>query len=121
MAGIVMFCGCESNEYSINAGFESVRPSIYTNINTATLMMPKAQSMKDVTVLGKAQAQGSTTCVLGIVSSGDTSLETLNRQALANYPEADAILNTEIDAKRIGFIVFSKVTVTMHGIAVKYK
>ena len=56
------------------------------------------------------------------VNIGDIGFETLKKNALRRYPEADDIVNFHIDSRHENvFVFFFNETATINGIAVKYR
>lgn len=95
---------------------------IFCDASQMTYVDHKLPSLDGVTVLGKAEARRSIVSVLGCFTGGDTSMDALKAEALAAYPEADDIVNLEIDTHVVGvfFVAYKQVLVTMRGLAVKY-
>lgn len=94
---------------------------IFSNANRAMYRESKA-NLAQYQVLGKVEAQAVMKNFVLLVGVGDTSLATLKAKALEKYPEADDIVNMEIDAHTFNIlIIFTKTTITMRGVAVKYK
>ena len=95
---------------------------IFCDADQMTYVDHKLPSMKGVTVLGKVEAKRTIVSVLSCFTVGDTSMETLKSEALQAYPEADDIVNMEIDTHVLGvfFVAYKQVAVTLHGIAVRY-
>lgn len=114
--------GCQS-AYVNNYGFGSTMPAaIFNDTTRGTFMLPKAESMKDVEVLGPVCGTSTVTNVLLIVAAGDAGIENAKRNALMTCPEADDIFNVEVDTHHFSILsVFNTSTTILRGIAVKYK
>lgn len=122
VATAAVLTGCQS-AYVDNYGFGSTMPAVvYNNATRGTFMLPKAESMKDVEVLGPVCGTSSMTNVLLIVATGDAGIESAKKNALMAYPEADDILNVEVDTQHVSVLaLFNTSTTILRGIAVKYK
>jgi hypothetical protein len=95
--------------------------AIYSDATRAMYRESKA-NLAQYQVLGKVEAQSYMDNILLLINIGDTSLATLKAKALEKYPEADDIVNMEIDAHTFNVLIFfTKTTITMRGVAVKYK
>ena len=95
---------------------------IYCNTHQMTFVGNRIAPSQGITVLGDVSASGELMTVLGVVTIGDTSLQTLKEQALRKYPNADDIVNIEVDNHVFGILgcVYKKVVVTLRGKAVRY-
>lgn len=94
---------------------------IYSNASRA-MYREKKSDLSQYQVLGKVKATTDMKNVLLLVNWGDTSLAALKEAALAQYPEADDIVNVEIDVRSYNIlVVYIEQTVTLRGVAVKYK
>ena len=122
VATAAILTGCRS-AYVNNYGFGSTMPGvIYSDTTRGSFILPKAESMKDVEVLGPVRGTSSMTNILLITAFGDAGIEEAKRNALMAYPEADDILNIEVDTKHDSILeVFNTSTTILRGIAVKYK
>ncbi len=115
-----LFSGCASSFSS--CGFDYAGPGIIlTDIHKGGYILPKAESMKDVTVLGPVSGVSKSSSILGWISSGDSSIKAAKNDALRGL-DADDILNIEIDSKVKSILgIISEVELHLRGIAVKYK
>ena len=120
---IVLLTACTPTNYVISSGFPSTMPAeIITMQSRGGFMIPKMQSMKDVEVLGKVTGSACTQTIVLVFAFGDSSIAALKADALKKYPQADDIVNVEIDSSHIGVLgIYNKNTVTLTGIAVKYR
>lgn len=116
----VLFSGCATS--MANHGFEYAGPGlILTDVYKGCFMLPKAESMKEVTVLGPVSGVSKSNSILGWISSGDSSIKAAKDDALKGL-DADDILNIEVDTKVKSILgVISEVELHLRGIAVKYK
>ncbi|MCQ2380390.1 MAG: hypothetical protein MJ025_05680 [Victivallaceae bacterium] len=95
---------------------------LYCDMQQMVYVGNKMPSRAGVKVLGKAEAKADTYTVLALVAFGDTSMELLKRKALQSYPEADELIDIEIDRDvfSVLFLLYKQVTVTLRGTAIKY-
>lgn len=102
--------------------FPSTIPGvIYSNASRAMYREQKVD-LKQYNILGKVESKAIMENVLLLCNWGDTSLGTLKRNALAQYPHADDIVNIEIDVHSFNVLLaYIKTTVTLRGIAVQFK
>ena len=121
-ACIVCFLsGCSG--FAVRAGFPGTYPGIIlTEQTSGNFIAPKMESLKDVEVLGKVEAEATASNLLWLVSEGDVSIKKVKELALKKYPQADDIVNVEVDVKHRSVLGLSN-TVTMYyrGLAIKYK
>ncbi|MBR1948819.1 MAG: hypothetical protein IKA22_03885 [Lentisphaeria bacterium] len=120
---ITIFCnGCLSG-YHIGDGFPRTLPgSIAANQKSGGYIAPKMESMKDVEMLGRVSSELEARQILMIISLGDISIATAKQQALQKYPQADDIVNIEIDVRHESLLgLYNTVTMYFNGIAIKYK
>lgn len=96
---------------------------IFCDTKQSTFIGNKAESLKNVKVLGDVSATGELMTVLCVVTMGDVSMRTLKDMALRQYSEADDIINVEVDNEVFGIVgcVYKRVRVTLRGKAVRYK
>ncbi len=121
-AAVIFASGCAGG-YVNNYGFGSTVPgAIYTNQVRGTFMLPKLENLDGVEVLGKAHGKATSTTVLLLIALGDGGIEAAKRDALKAYPQADDILNVEIDTRYESILsLYDHSTTILNGIAVKYK
>ena len=95
---------------------------VFCNTRQMTYIGNRLTSLGGVTILGDVSTSGEIMTVLCVVTVGDTSLQTLKEQALRKYPDADDIVNIEVDNHVFGILgcVYKKVVVTLRGKAVRY-
>lgn len=117
-----MISGCQS-AYHIGDGMPRTLPGIIiANQKSGGYIAPKMTSMKDVDVLGPVSSSVSCNNVLLLLSDGDVSIAKAKEIALTQYPEADDVVNVEIDCQHYGLLsIFNTVTMHYKGIAIKYK
>lgn len=119
---IILLNGC-INGYHIGDGFPRTLPGIIVaDQKSGSYIAPKMESMKNVEVLGKVSSQVNAREILLLISLGDVSIATAKQQALMQYPEADDIVNIEIDLRHEGILcIYNSITMYFSGIAIKYK
>lgn len=131
IAAAVVFCG---SLLAAPAGIDQGAPAAYINgslpstvggifYSDATRAMYRAPrvDLRDYVVLGKVEGTAEMKNILFFVNLGDTGFEALKKSALRAFPDADDIVNFEIDAHHFNvFLFFMQETVTIRGIAVKY-
>jgi len=112
-------CGAIMAEHG---GLPSVaNGGIYTDINVGTMIADKAESFKGVKVLAKVQSTAMTTNIMGILATGDCTIATLKEKALKAHPQADDIINIEVDAHFKSILgIINECTTTFRGVAVQY-
>ena len=95
---------------------------VYCDTHQMTYIGNRTTLFQDLTVLGDVSATGEIMTVLCVVTIGDASLQSLKEKALRQYPEADGIIDVEVDNHVFGILacVYKKVTVTLRGKAVRY-
>ena len=102
--------------------FPSAVPGIICSSATRAMYREAKVDLNQYEVLGKVQSEAEMSNVLLLFNFGDTSLATLKAKALEKYPEADDIVNIEIDCHSYNFLViYIGQTVMLRGVAVKYK
>ncbi|NLZ64137.1 MAG: hypothetical protein GX902_10055 [Lentisphaerae bacterium] len=116
-----VFSSCAG--YGYGNGFAYAGPGlILTDAYYGGYIQPKAESLKDVEVLGPVKGVSKSSSILGWVSTGDSSILAAKADALRNYPNADDIINIEVDSKVHSILgVISDVELHLRGIAIKYK
>lgn len=114
--------GCQS-AYHIGDGMPRTLPGIIVaDQKSAGYIAPKMTSMKDVEVLGKVSSTVTCNNILLLLSAGDVSIAKAKELALQRYPDADDVVNVEIDCQHYGLLsIFNTVTMYYRGIAIKYK
>ena len=120
---IIVFCsGCISG-YHVGGGFPRTLPgSIAANQKSAGYIAPKMESMKDVEVLGKVSSEVEARQIIMLISLGDVSIAKAKEEALKKYPQADDVVNIEIDMRHESVLgLYNSVTMYFSGIAIKYK
>ena len=119
---VAMLTGCQS-AYHVGSGMPRTLPGILiADQKSGGYIAPKMESMKDVVVLGPVSSTVSCDNVLLLLSAGDVSVAKAKEIALQKYPDADDVVNVEIDCKHYGlFSLFNTVTMYYRGIAIKYK
>lgn len=114
--------GCQS-AYHVGAGFPRTMPGfLIADQTSGGYIAPKMASMKDVEVLGPVYASIEGANVLMLISEGDISISKAKEIALRKYPNADDVVNVEIDLQQKGVLsLFNRVIMHYRGIAIKYK
>ena len=123
---LCIMCGTFANEIlPIITGplnFPSSFPGIIFSNATRAMYRERKADLSQYQVLGKVETSADMSNVLLIINWGDTSLANLKAKALAKYPDADDIVNIELDCNSFNIVVFYiNQTVTLRGVAVKYK
>ena len=118
----LFFCGCKMGPTD-GFGFGGIGPAlIFTEQTRGEFMLPKAADLKNVTVLGPVIGKSSARNVLMLIAVGDSGIEAAKKDALSKYPDADDILNVEVDTRYSSILMlFQETTTILRGIAVKYK
>ncbi len=114
--------GCMST-YVPNGGYAAAYPSvIYTNETHPSFVGEKMENLSGVEVLGDVKGSASASNVLLIITLGDNSIEKAKSDALRKVAGADDIINVEIDTHTHSVLgLFTTVTTTINGKAIKYK
>jgi hypothetical protein len=114
--------GCQS-AYHIGGGMPRTLPGvIVADQKSGGYIAPKMNSMKDVVVLGPVASSVSCSNILLLLSAGDVSIAKAKELAVQRYPDADDVVNVEIDCQHYGLLsIFNTVTMYYRGIAIKYK
>ena len=122
VAVVLLLSGCISG-YHIGSGFPRTLPGVLVaEQKSGGYIAPKMTSMKDVEVLGPVYATVEGMEIFLLVSEGDISIAKAKEIALRQYPQADDVVNVEIDIEHKSLLSI-KNSVIMHyrGIAIKYK
>lgn len=116
-------CALLSSGYVQGGGFPRTMPAILVaHQDAGGVIAPKMESLKDVEVLGKVSSEVSGSNILMVISEGDLSIAKAKELALKQYPEADDVVNVEIDMSHRGVMcLFNYVTMYYRGLAIKYK
>lgn len=94
---------------------------IYSNSIRAMYSSPRVD-LRNFIVLGKVEGRTSMKNVLFLFNFGDTGFQAMKRDALKNYPDADDIVNFDIDARQFNILIFFFETeAIIRGVAVKYR
>jgi len=128
MKKILGIVGLSLAMLSVNAGGIShlvddfFQVGVYCDTHQMTFIGNRAGAFNGMTVLGDVSASGEIMTVLGIVTIGDASMQSLKEKALRQYPGADDIVNIEVDNHVFGVLVlvYKRVVVTLRGKAVRY-
>lgn len=121
-AVLTMATGCHT-AYVNNYGFGSTMPGVlFCDQTRGTFMLPKAESLDGVEKLGMVRGESSSINVLLAVSIGDGGIHAAKMDALRKYPQADDIINVEVDTVHNSILCFfNRSTTILRGIAVKYR
>lgn len=119
---IVLTSGCMS-AYVPNGGYSAAYPAvIYTNETHPSFIGEKVENLSGIEILGDVKGSASASNVLLIVTLGDNSIEKAKADALRKIAGADDIINVEIDTQTHSILgIFTTVTTTINGKAIKYK
>lgn len=122
VAACVVFSGCQVG-YVNSYGFGNTMPSfLVTDQTRGTFMLPKAESLAGVQVLGKVEGKATARNTLMLIAEGNCGIDAAKRDALRNYPEADDIINVEVDTHHKSTLgLINESTTILRGIAIKYK
>ena len=120
---IVNGCALLHSGYSVSGGFPRTMPGILMSDQTSGgYMAPKLASAKDVVILGPVSSELTAHNGLLLISGGDVSIASAKKEALKKYPQADDVVNVEIDVKHEGLLgLYNKVTMYYRGLAIQYK
>ena len=118
----MLLSGCVLS-YNVSSGFPRTMPGgLLAEQTSGSFIGNKLHSMKDVEVLGPVSVELSAANLLMLISEGDVSIAKAKEIALGKFPQADDVVNVEIDTKHRGVLgLFNTVTMYYRGIAVKYK
>ena len=116
-------CALLSSGYVVAGGFPRTMPALLISDQKAGgYIGQKLTSTKDVIVLGKVSSTVSARNGLLLVAFGDASIEAAKKEALKKYPQADDVVNVEIDIKHEGLLcLYNTVTMYYSGLAIQYK
>lgn len=93
---------------------------LYTNVTAPVTYDPGAQG-RAYQVLGIVEGKSTATSVLGIVATGDASVHSAYRSALAKNPNANDLIDVTVDYVGNSFLgLFASYTTIVRGKAVKY-
>ena len=118
----VILTGCQA-AYSVSDGYARTMPGVLvSNQTSGGVIIPKVESMADMEMLGRVNSSVSASNILMLVSFGDASIAHAKEEALRAYPQADDVVNVEIDIKHSSILsIYNTVTMKYTGIAIKYK
>ncbi|MBE6374894.1 MAG: hypothetical protein E7050_00355 [Lentisphaerae bacterium] len=119
---IVFLSGCISG-YHIGDGFPRTLPGVlFADQTSGGYIAPKMESMKDVIILGPVEATVECSELFLLVSEGNASIGKAKKLALNQYPQADDVVNVEIDVQHKSVLsILNRVIMHYRGIAIKYK
>jgi len=104
-------------------GVSATNGAIYTALNVPSGTTSNTSFHSDgpkYTVLGVAEAEGSCTNILGIISSGDTGYKTLMEKAKTSGG-ADAVVDVYYDARILDILgLYCKVDLHLWGTGIKW-
>ncbi len=93
---------------------------VFSDATRAMYHSPRVD-LRNYKVLGKVTGEVSMRNFVLLVNLGDTGFEALKRNALRQYPDADDIVNFDIDSNHFNILFFYiRTSVRINGIAVKY-
>ena len=115
-----LLSGCQGM-FVTNYGFASAPGGILVSDMKGATMVQQRHPARRFQVLGKVRAEAQTTSYLALVSNGDASYQTLKREALEKYRDADDIIDIEMDFRHDNLLgLVDKVFVVLNGTAIKY-
>jgi hypothetical protein len=122
VVAVFTLTGCQS-AYHVGGGFPRTMPGILlADQSSGGYIAPKMESMKDVEVLGPVYSTVEGSNALLLISQGDISIAKAKEIAIRKYPNADDIVNVEVDLQQKSILsLFNTVTMHYRGIAIKYK
>lgn len=117
----VLGSGCASG-YVNTFGFGATFPgAIYSNTTRGDFMLPKTENLNNIRILGDVQGESTMTNVLFLVATGDAGIEAAKKDALLKYPNADDIINVEVDCTHTSVLsVYNQSRTILRGKAIKY-
>ena len=118
----VLLSGCQV-AYTNGYGFGCTLPAvIITDQVRGGFILPKLESTAGVEVLGRVEGRAKARNVLMLIAEGDSGIAAAKRDALSKYPNADEIVNIEIDTHHKSTLgLINESTTILRGIAIKYK
>ena len=119
---LCLLAGC-NNVYVIGQGYSSTTNGLlYANTTRGGIILPKTDNLDDIVILGDVIGKSSMVNILGLVSAGDAGINTAKKDALEKYPQADDIINIEVDNQHISILsLYSHSETILRGKAIKYK
>ena len=122
VAASILLSGCQV-AYSTGYGFGSTLPAaIITDQTRGGFILPKLESTAGVEVLGRVEGRAKARNVLMLIAEGDSGIAAAKRDALSKYPNADEVVNIEIDTHHKSTLgLINESTTILRGIAIKYK
>ena len=120
---VTALCSGCMTAYVPGSAYSAAYPSvIYTNETHPSFIGNKLSDLSGVEVLGDVKGSASAANVLLIITLGDNGVEKAKMNALMKTPGADDIINIEVDSTTHSILgLFTTVTTTITGKAVKYK
>ena len=117
----VLVTGCQSVLIDGRTGFASAPGGLlFSDFNGGLIVQDRHPSRK-FKVLGKVDSKAASTSYLTLFTIGDSSYQLLKKLALEKYPDADDIIDVELDFHHDNvFLIVNKLTVHLNGTAVKY-
>lgn len=117
----VMVTGCQSILIDGRTGFASAPGGILISDFSGGLVVQHRHPSRKFKILGKVKSEATSTCYLTLATTGDSSYQTLKKLALEKYPDADDIIDVELDFRHDNILlIVNKLTVHLNGTAVKY-
>jgi|GEM_PF-3544140 len=98
-----------------------VQGFLYTGVTTPVTYRSGAEN-RSYKVLGTVESKATATSVLGIVATGDASVNSVYHSALAQQPGAEGLVDVCIDQSHNRFLgLFASYTTTLRAKAVKWE
>ena len=92
---------------------------LYTDVTAPVTYDPGAQGQK-YQVLGTVEGTSTATSILGIIATGDASINSALKNALSKNPNADDLIEITVDYRGNSFLgLVAKYTTIVRGKAVK--
>lgn len=123
LMGLLVFgTGCLSSGYVNNYGFGSTMPGVLLSDTVrGTTILPKTENLDNIKILGDVKGESVMTNVLLVVAYGDAGIEAAKKDALQRYPDADDIINIEVDCKHRSILsLYNESKTVLRGKAIKY-
>ena len=94
-----------------------------TYVTLPTMIFPKTETLDNIIILGDVEGKADVISVYARATAGEAGIEAAKRNALRAYPQADDIINIEVDTKKISIFLGTifRVETILRGKAIKYK
>lgn len=116
-----LMSGCQGMIATHNGFATAPGGFIVSDMKGGLIVQDRNPSNRKYQILGKVKAEAFTVSYAALVSSGDASYQTLKKQALEKYRDADDIIDIELDFRHDNVLgLINKVYVNLSGTAIKY-